>query len=129
MTFPAGGKLLLVDDEPAVRKMLKMFLERRGLPVIDAASGEEALELLTSEKSSLKLLITDVTMPGMSGRELAEHAFRLNSSLPILFISGYSDSILELPEGVQCMPKPIDFKLLLAEIDRLVGPDPESQAA
>jgi CheY-like chemotaxis protein len=123
------GALLLVDDEPAVRKLLKMYLERSGIAVIDASSGEAAFEMFTREGSAVKFLITDLVMPGISGRELALQLRRLQPSLPILFISGYSDQLSDFPDDIPCLRKPLDLTRLIEEISCLLGMEPDLTAA
>jgi CheY-like chemotaxis protein len=82
---------LLVEDEDLVRRLSRQILEESGYTVIEARNGLNALEISEKEDSKFDLLITDVVMPQMGGRELAE---KLRSKLPdikILFTSGYTD--------------------------------------
>ncbi|MBV9240834.1 MAG: PAS domain S-box protein [Acidobacteria bacterium] len=83
--------ILLVEDEDLVRSLSRQVLEACGYQVIEARDGLEALEFLETEIGTVDLLITDVIMPRMGGRELAEKLRSSNSDLPILFASGYTD--------------------------------------
>ncbi len=86
--------ILVVEDEDAVRKLVRMVLESRGYTVLTAVSGKEARELLSEKSTQIDLLVTDVIMPGISGRELAETAKKLCPNLRVLFMSGYTDDAL-----------------------------------
>ena len=91
-TSPSGSEtVLLVEDEAAVRGLLRRFMDGKGYRVLEAADGEEALSVVESEAGRIDLLLTDLVMPGMGGFELAH---RLEAKLPevkILFMSGYSE--------------------------------------
>jgi signal transduction histidine kinase len=93
---PAAGALmgevvLLVEDEEAVRTIIARLLESEGYQVLTAADGQEALDILRLDTERVDLVITDVAMPTMNGRELAEQLARRRPGLPILFMSGYTD--------------------------------------
>ncbi len=89
---PAGAeRVLLVEDEEAVRRMAARSLATRGYTVLEAANGEEALEVVGLGSSLIDLVVTDVVMPNLSGRELGERLAELRPGLPVLFISGYTD--------------------------------------
>ncbi len=90
--IPSGGNVLLVEDDDAVRKSLSRTLERLGYTVHDAANGSQALEYLNvSPLAQVDAMLTDLMMPGMSGRELADHVRELRPDVRILFMSGYTD--------------------------------------
>ena len=124
MTIPPNSPVLLVDDDTAVRTLIKVYLQRDGIPVIDASSGEEAVEILARAGRGISLVITDVVMPGMSGRELARRAQRALPGLPVLLISGYCDDLPAEPDGLRCLQKPLDFKQLLEEVAALANAGP-----
>lgn len=85
----SGQKILVVEDEPAVRELVRRILTINGYEVVTAASGPEAIAIFESEEAGFDLLLTDVIMPMMSGRELSELI-----GLPTLFMSGYTDDVL-----------------------------------
>jgi nitrogen-specific signal transduction histidine kinase len=93
---PRGGSetILLVEDEPGVRRVAAHVLGARGYRVLETASGEEALRVLEAHPDEIHLLLTDVVLPGLGGRELAERAAELRRDLKILFASGYTDDVV-----------------------------------
>ena len=84
---PGTGTVLVVDDEPVVRDLVTRMLEERGFTVRAASAGSEAVEML--ERLEVDALITDLTMPGMSGTEVARIALERHARLPVLFITGH----------------------------------------
>jgi two-component system cell cycle sensor histidine kinase/response regulator CckA len=90
-TGPFGTEtVLVVDDESMVRRLVRLQLESLGYHVIEAATGAAALGLLNVEALPVDLLLGDVTMPGMNGRELAHRATAIRGDLRIILMSGYS---------------------------------------
>ncbi len=85
--------ILLVEDEPSVRTLIRDELRKLGYRVIEAKNGVEACLLATQQTGSIQLLLTDVVMPGMGGRELAQHLSVIKPDLRTLFISGYTDDV------------------------------------
>ena len=103
--------ILVVEDEPSLRYLVRRVLERGGYQVLEADSGTSALKLWDQDKPHIDLLLTDMVMPdGMSGRQLAERLRADNPSLKILFTSGYSTDLLGkdlgLKEGANFLQKP-----------------------
>ncbi|MGH2706819.1 MAG: ATP-binding protein, partial [Actinomycetota bacterium] len=89
---PGTGELVLVvEDEAPVRLMAKRALEEAGYQVVEAENGREALELLAGRDGKIDLLLTDVVMPGIGGRELAARVAEVVPGIPVLFTSGYTD--------------------------------------
>jgi PAS domain S-box-containing protein len=109
----SGGSetVLLVEDEEQVRHLVSRILRRSGYAVLEAARPKDALELAGRIEQPIHLLITDVVMPQLNGRQLAERVRTLRPDLEILFMSGYSDHLLErdgvLERGLHFLPKPI----------------------
>ena len=106
----ARGTILVVEDEPDVRRIIVTVLRDRGYAVIQAATGDEAIVACEQAGSPVDLLVTDVVMPKMSGRELRE---RLRTSCPqlrVLYLSGYTDDAIihhgVLEAGVPFLSKP-----------------------
>ncbi len=85
--------ILLVEDEPSVRTLVRDELRKLGYQVVEAKNGIEACLMATQQAGSLQLLLTDVVMPGMGGQELAQHLSVIKPDLRTLFISGYMDDI------------------------------------
>jgi signal transduction histidine kinase/ActR/RegA family two-component response regulator len=85
--------ILLVEDEPTVRTLVRDELRKLGYRVIEAKNGVEGCLLATQQAGSLQLLLTDIVMPGMGGRELAQHLSVIKPNLRTLFISGYMDDV------------------------------------
>ena len=83
--------VLLVEDEDAVRNIVRLALTMQGFTVLQASGGEEAIQLATAHKGPIHLLVTDVVMPEMSGRRLAEVVRRHRPEIPVLFMSGYTE--------------------------------------
>jgi two-component system cell cycle sensor histidine kinase/response regulator CckA len=115
-----AGRILFVEDEDAVRGVAAKLLRARGYEVIEAASGEEALELAESHAGEIDLMISDVVMPGMQGPDLLKQARRYLGEAPVMFISGYAESefsdLLEGESNVSFLPKPIDIKTLAERV-------------
>ena len=102
----ACSPLLLVEDDPQVRRLTTRILELLGYKVTSASNGEDAMQWL-SEDSACELLVTDVVMPGMSGTELARRALEIRPQLSVLFTSGYDDQRLERSQICgPVLPKP-----------------------
>jgi len=92
---PGSQSVLVVEDEPAVRRLAARILRRAGYQVLEAESGEAALALLQDRDQPVHLLITDLVMPGMDGRELARRVADLAPNIKVLYTSGYANDVLE----------------------------------
>ena len=99
-----------MEDQEEVRKLTKRVLEARGYAVLAAPNGAEALEIVDRHPTPIDLMITDVVMPGMNGREVAQRACAKRSDLKVLFVSGYTgEAVLQhrlLEPGVAFLQKP-----------------------
>ncbi|MBI1955713.1 MAG: PAS domain S-box protein [Acidobacteria bacterium] len=109
--LPRGSEtVLVVEDEPAVRELAREFLESSGYQVLDADGGAAALELVKQYPSPIHLLLTDVIMPQMSGKELASEVTELLPETKVLYMSGYTDDIIAdhgiLEAGTYFLQKP-----------------------
>ncbi|MCX6539685.1 MAG: PAS domain S-box protein [Acidobacteria bacterium] len=117
-----GGRetILLVEDEPALLKLGKTMLERWGYTVLAATTPTEAIRLAEQHAGSIHLLVTDVVMPEMNGRDLAEHLLTRYPTLTRLFTSGYTADIIArhgvLDEGVHFIQKPFSAGALAAKV-------------
>jgi PAS domain S-box-containing protein len=115
-----GETLMLVEDEEMVRRALVRSLAREGYRVLEAANGRAALALLEQHGSSVKLLITDVVMPGISGPELAKRVVAQQPEIRVLFLSGYAGDSLDewgdLEPGRRFLRKPFDVNDLFRSV-------------
>lgn len=107
---PQGSeRILIAEDEQSLRTLTTRMLEQRGYSVIAAESAEHAIEILEQQPGQIDLLLTDVVMPQMSGRELADCVRESSPTMRVLFISGYADAILTggpLEQGSAFLEKP-----------------------
>jgi len=113
-------KILLVDDEETVRRFGARVLAKHGYEVLAAGTGPEAITLARRSADQIHLLVTDVMMPGMNGRELAERLLAQRPSLRVLFISGYAENVLAshvgLVPGAAFLGKPFKPKALVTKV-------------
>jgi signal transduction histidine kinase/CheY-like chemotaxis protein len=113
--------ILLVEDDPAVRRLARVMLERHGYRVVEAASGAEALTLMPGLIDQVALLLTDMVMPeGVGGKELARHLLAVKPGLKVVYMSGYSAEMagreLALPKGEHFIQKPFTSESLLEAV-------------
>ncbi|HET7370198.1 MAG TPA: PAS domain S-box protein [Gammaproteobacteria bacterium] len=127
---PVGGTILLVEDDDLVRRHAQTLLRELGYHVISAANAATALELM-KQHDAIDLLFTDVMMPGMNGRELAEAARAIQPTVEVLFTYGYSeDAILHhgrLDPSVHLLPKPYRRADLIRKLGEIL-PATDSKA-
>lgn len=125
MSDPAPTRLLVVDDDPDVRRVTSLMLRQGGYDVTEAASGAEALSLLSQSPGGWPLLVTDLKMPGMPGEELARQALAADPGLRVLFVTGYSaDAIAaaaEAPDRIGVVQKPYTLAALLQRVRATLG--------
>jgi two-component system cell cycle sensor histidine kinase/response regulator CckA len=122
-------RLLLVDDEYAVRRITARALTRHGWEVLEAESAEAALALLDADRNtSLTAVVSDVVMPGLDGAGLVEAVRQRYPGLPAILVSGYAESMLgdRGLVAIAFVGKPYTPKALLARLDEIV-PEPWSQ--
>ncbi len=108
---PRGDEtILVVEDNPALREVIRQRLESNGYTVLLARDGDEALALAAARAGSIDLLLTDVVMPGLGGGELAQELCALRPGLRVLYMSGYTDGAIQhhgvLEEGAVLLEKP-----------------------
>ncbi len=127
---PSSGTVLLAEDEPTVRLLMKRVLQRAGFAVLVAADGDEALDLSREYSGHIDLLVTDVIMPGMGGGELSRRLREERPGLRVLHVSGYTAGALRqneaLEDGAAFLQKPFTPKSLVSRVvevlgDRVVG--------
>ncbi len=119
-----GETVLLVENEEIVRVPAGRILSRSGYKVIEAANARDALEIARRHPGTIDLLLTDVVMPGPSGKELAMDVLAQRPATKVLFMSGYSENVIVhkgvIDQGVNLIEKPFSGEELL----RRVGRDP-----
>lgn len=118
--------VLLVEDEEAVRVLARKTLEGYGYRTLDAANGEEALKRSKEYGKRIDLLLTDVVMPGMSGREVADRLSLLHPEMKVLFMTGYADSAIVhqgiLEPGTALLLKPFTPDALAQKVREVLDP-------
>jgi two-component system cell cycle sensor histidine kinase/response regulator CckA len=115
--------ILLVEDEPQVRRLLEQFLKRAGYHVLAAPDAQQALELFEQHAATIDVVLTDILMPGLTGVELARALDERRSGLPILFMSGYAHdegADVESRPGSAFLPKPFSMPQLTAKLRALL---------
>jgi len=125
----AGSEtVLLVEDEDGVRRLLHHVLQKRGYKVIEAADGEEALRLFERRRSEIQLVLTDMVMPHMGGRQLGERLRELSPGVKIVYMSGYTDDVLvrtgALGPGMVFLQKPLRPEVLAAKVRETLDATP-----
>jgi CheY-like chemotaxis protein len=117
--------VLVVEDEPSVRNLVRRSLEGVGLTVLEAENGRQALELVATLQEPPSLVLSDVIMPGLNGRELSEALSLTQPDLPVLFMSGYTgDDVLArslLPATAPFIQKPFAPEELVARVRMLLA--------
>lgn len=115
-----GETILLVEDEIAILKLGTRMLDGLGYNVLEAATPESAIELAEEFEGEIDLLITDVIMPGMNGRDLAAQILSLHDGIKVLYMSGYTANVIAhrgvLDEGLHFMPKPFSRNILARKV-------------
>jgi len=127
----AGGTetILLVEDEPTILRMAQVMLERKGYSVLSAATPAEAIDLAKAHADKIHLLMSDVVMPEMNGRELAGQITALYPDIRLLFMSGYTADVIAhqgvLDDGVAFIQKPFSMADMTAKIREVLDKAPD----
>jgi PAS domain S-box-containing protein len=125
--------ILLVEDDDSIRAIVKEMMILMGYKVIDAPNGIKALKIAQETTEPIDLVITDVIMPGMSGRQLAEQLKRLNEEIKVLYMTGYSDEAIVrhgiLEQGLESLQKPFTFESLSFKIREMLDYDSSRQTS
>ncbi len=112
--------ILVVEDEAGIRALVRKILRRQGYVVLEASNGDDALKICAGHKGKIDLLVTDVMMPRMSGRELADRLTALRPELRVLYVSGYTDDAMlgsgSFPAGTAFLQKPFTLGSLLGKV-------------
>ena len=119
-----GETILLVEDAQRVRAVVREILEMSGYVVLEARQGAEALEISNRHAGTIHLLVTDVVMPQMSGRELAQRLATLRPELKVLYMSGYTDDAIVrhgvLASGIAFLSKPFTPNALALKVREVI---------
>lgn len=126
VTTTGGSEtVLLVEDQEAVRQLAKVILENLGYSVLQASDGQEAISMAGEYQGEIHLLLTDVILPKMNGRQIAEHLKTVRPGIKVLFVSGYSDDIISqhgvLDENVAYLAKPFHHNTLAVKVREVLS--------
>ncbi len=118
-------RILVVEDDDAVRRMTLEFLKIRGYSLIEARSATDAIQLVERREENIDLVLTDVVMPGMKGRELVNRLEKIRPSLKVLYMSAYTEddavNIGILSPGTSFIEKPFSPDQLAAKVREVLG--------
>jgi CheY-like chemotaxis protein len=122
--------ILLVEDEKTLLSMGRYFLEKQGYTVLEAADGAAAIQVCKSHSGPIHLLLTDVIMPGMNGRELANRITALRPEIKVIYMSGYTENAIGhngmLEEGIILLQKPFTLPAMKAKVREVLDtPNPQ----
>jgi CheY-like chemotaxis protein len=117
--------ILLVEDAKTLRDLARELLEANGYTVLDAANGPDAIRIAEEYHSPIHILLTDVVMPGMDGRALADRITRICTGIKVVYMSGYTDDFIVhlgvLDSGVTLIQKPFTREDLLGKVREILG--------
>ena len=119
---PAGSTILVVDDDETVRSITSRMLRDEGFGVLTARDGLEALQVINQCIEPLSMIVSDLKMPRMSGRELAERLSRRTPVVPMLFVSGHPDAVLAGALPGPLLMKPFTAHDLVSAVYALLSP-------
>jgi len=125
---PGTETILLVEDEANLRYLARQYLEKQGYKVIEAADGAVAMQIAVAHEAVIHLLLTDVIMPGMNGRELAQRIAEIRPNVKILYMSGYTENVIGhngmLDAGVRLLQKPFNLRDLKSKVREVLDATP-----
>ena len=125
---PGTETILLVEDEENLRYLARLYLERQGYRVLEAADGAVAMQLAVAHEGVIHLLLTDVIMPGINGRELAQHLSEIRPNVKVLYMSGYTENVIGrdgiLDAGVRLLQKPFTLRELMKRVREVLDATP-----
>jgi PAS domain S-box-containing protein len=120
--------ILLVEDETNLRRLARQYLETQGYKILEAEDGAAALQIVDGYKGTIDLLLTDVIMPGMNGRELATHISKLLPDVRVLYMSGYTENAIghdgTLDAGINLLQKPFSLPALKDRVREVLDSEP-----
>ena len=119
-----AATVLVVEDEPHVRELVRVVLAQGGYAVVAASDAEEALALYRTDPARIDLVLSDVLMPGLSGAELATQLRTITPDVPVILMSGFTGDRIDpdsLPPDIKVLEKPFKLDRLLAAVGAAVG--------
>jgi PAS domain S-box-containing protein len=123
-----GETILLVEDEANLRRLGRQYLETQGYKILEAEDGAAALQIVDGYKNPIDLLLTDVIMPGMNGRELAGQIVKLRPHVRVLYMSGYAENAIghdgTLDAGINLLQKPFSLPALKERVREVLDSEP-----
>jgi CheY-like chemotaxis protein len=129
---PGTETILLVEDEANLRYLARQTLEKQGYRVIEAPEGGSAMRIAAAHEGAIHLLLTDVIMPGMNGRELAQRISEIRPGVRILYMSGYTENVIgrngTLDAGVRLLQKPFTLRDLTTMVREVLDSAPREVA-
>jgi len=127
---PPAETVLLVEDESGIRALVRKILRRQGYEVLEAESGEQALDLSRQYSGKIDLIITDLMLPKIGGRELVTELQKEGHTMKVLYVSGYTDDPAvyaeQLPPGTAYLQKPFTLGSLLDKVKDVLGTEPQA---
>lgn len=119
------ANVLVVEDEPRVRQLVAKVLRRRGFVVLEAEDAEAAIRLFGDQAADISLLLTDVVMPGMNGRDLADSLSAVHPDLKVIFMSGFGEAELSdrgvAGVGAEYITKPFTPEVLSMMVEGVLA--------
>ena len=120
--------ILLVEDETNLRRLARQYLETQGYKILEAEDGAAALQIVAGHKGAIDLLLTDVIMPGVNGRELATQITQLLPNIRVLYMSGYTENAIghdgTLDAGINLLQKPFSLPALKDRVREVLDSEP-----
>src|ERR1700722_12270170 len=127
-SVPGAETILVVEDEVTLRYLPRQFLEKQGYRVIEAADGAAAMQIAVAHEGIIHLLLTDVIMPGMNGRELAQRILEIRPNTKVLYMSGYTETVIgrngTLDAGIRLLQKPFTLRDLKNTVREVLNSTP-----
>jgi DNA-binding response OmpR family regulator len=121
----ARETILVVEDETNLRRLTRQFLENQGYTVVEAPDGAAAVQICVAHQGTIHLMLTDVIMPGMNGRELAQRVAEIRPNMKVLYMSGYTENAIghngTLDAGITLLQKPFTLHALKAKVREVLN--------
>jgi CheY-like chemotaxis protein len=125
MSEANGATILLIEDDEVIRDLYTKIFEFKGYRVIEAVDGKDGVDKFAAHRDEISLLVTDVMMPNMNGRETYEEIARIKNDVKVIFTSGYHSELTHVlkEEGFHYLQKPFSPQDLLQKIIEVLAED------